>query len=308
MNAGPRTGLWPLAIVALLAGCATTRPHATRTIFSKGAFYVKLVELRAPDGEPALTFDHPVDFAPDDIMFILGTLRASKRKGVGWTPPEPVLSRPMARLLAPHLARAFSEAGHTEYVAFKATQRVPGFLFSKLEVTAGTMFLRDDELHVQLEHFKTRADEVDRITYRPDRAGTEGGIRLEPGEGMRRVAVPDSDRVYNHWIAADWPALQAKLAARRTARARSAAAQERQRAGEEGRSRPGQADWEAFEDDDVRFSDEGDWAPVPKDRVGAADEAEPVEARLRRLDDLRERGLISTEEYEQKRREILDEL
>ncbi len=296
-----------IALLGLLvvAGCATARARVSRAIYDEGPHFVKLVELRAGDGEPALTCDHPVDFVADDFQYILGSITASRRNRGGWTVPEPVLSPAARTHLGPHLARAFAEATHTEYIAFKVTQKVPGLLFPKFEVTAGTMFVRDGAFHLQIEHFNTRSDEVDRITYLPTRIAARGRLRLVPGEDMRHQTAEGSGLVYDHWIAADWPALQAKLTVRRAARARRDVRREERRR----EAGPGhgtrQPEWEPFQAEG-RVVDEGRVVPDAATPPRAPDDG--TAARLQRLDDLRRLGLITDGEYERKRREILDTL
>ena len=302
MNGSGSLAALSVAVVAM--GCATARPHVSRAIYEAGPHYVKLVELRGAAGEPELTFDHPVDFVADDFRYILGTVTASTRGRGGWSKPAPVFGPGARNHLAPHLARAFNEAGHTEYVAFKVTAKVPGFLLPKFEVTAGTAFVRDGEFHLQLEHVGTRADEVERITYHPKRSELRRTVRLEPGEDMRRMADPESGRLYNHWIAADWATLQAKLTAWRAAVARRAAARERRREITDAPAPRRGPQWEAYQEAGA-VTDEGRFS-TDDATTGAVHET--VEERLRHLEALRQQGLITDAEYNRKHREILDEL
>lgn len=292
----------PLLIAAAtITGCATARPRVTRSVYDAGAHFVKLVEMTVPEGQAPVAFDHPVDFTAEDMRYILRTLRIARRAGRGWDTPEPVLTRSAQRLLAPHLAAAFSQATHTEYVAFKITHNVPGIFFPRHEITTGTMFLRDSAFHFQLEHFHTSPDDLERITYRPTHTTIRGEARLEPGEGMRRMTIPDGAGTYDHWLVADWPALQARLKTRRQGRARRAAARSR-------RERPAaestRTEWEPF-DEDVRFRDEGNF--VVEDEPPLAEPSAPMETRLRELERLRERNLITEGEYQRKRRALLEE-
>lgn len=289
-----------LAII-LAGGCATTRTHVSREILSDGHHYVKLVETRGEGDTALLRYDHPVDFEPEDLFYILGTVRVSKKILRGWSAPEPVFSASARALLAPYLATAFQTATGTEYVAFKVTQRVPGLLLPKNNVTAGTMFVRDNEFHLQLEYVDTPAEDMERITYRPERDNLRGTARLEPGEGMRLVTPPHADRPYRHWIAADWPTLQARLVAGRQARARrEAAREERRRQADTPSQEPG---WDELEENLVTTEEGQFTAPPP-----AAEPPEDADTRLRRLQTLRDQGLITEEEFAAKRQAILDSL
>lgn len=246
----------PVALVlvtCVLAACATTRAAVSREIWDGGYHNVKLAQLYPAGAETPATFDHPVDFTPDDLFYTLQLFTVAPKESRGYGEAEPVFPRGIARLLAPYLAEAFNEARADEYVTFRFTQKVPGLLFPKYVTTTGSMFVRDGEFHLAIEHFKMQPDEIDRVTYRPDRSSMRGIARLETGEGIRRMADGQTGRLFDHWVAMDWPTLQSKLQARRMARARRDALREERRRREAAPSE----DWQLLEGEEPLAVEEG---------------------------------------------------
>lgn len=259
--------LVPVALLLLaFSSCRTTssRPFVTRDIQDVGSKNVKLVSVTGADGQLE-RFDHPVSFLDEDMLTVLGMFSVSRKGEKSWQEPQPLFDADEIRQLAHPIAEAFREAKATEFVAFKFTHVVSGFILPKHVVTAGTMYIRDNELHLRLEWYRQPAEDMGIITYQAGGHQADRTIRIQKGPHMRYVTPPGGRRPALHWVAVEWPDLQDSLAAKREERARIEAA--RKRAIEErhrGRPKPGGEGWETFDEgqprEDVYFPDE---APTP---------------------------------------------
>ena len=134
-----------------LGGCET--PHfQTMTILDSPN---RVVALRAiPDAYGGKGYDHPVTFKEEDMVKLLGGVRA--QRGLVDRRVSPAFSDTEIRLFAPHFVKAFQKATKEEMVTFFETGQ---FDPENDLTTSGGLYVAGGNLYVVLSNFsvKTRA-------------------------------------------------------------------------------------------------------------------------------------------------------
>lgn len=270
-----------LLLGLMLTGCATKAiPDA---IYQDQE---NIVRLEARPQDPSLTseddFQHPLELAEEELKTILQSIRVQESRGLfslfKRTQPASLqaFSKEEAQRMAGPLSSALARAKPNERVTFLFTH--PRGRFSK-DVTSGVLFIKADRLHLILGRYRAASR-----PHEKDIALTDPALPAPPYLGFRLAAGPDQALVEaeespiwkepagaRHWVMIDFRQLLAH---------------------------PPQPD--SF--------------PVVSEPPGAQDQPEGVQQptaeikeKLRLLKELRDENLISEEEHEQKRRELLKE-
>ena len=287
------SGAWrPVSCAAVLA-CATSialaqtpggRPErflkdssadrVVASVLAEKHDYVR-IEAAEPGAAPSL---HPAVVAPETLRAALAGVRNAAKDDELFTDDE-------LKTLVPALVRALARAEAGQDVAFAVTGRHGGFgpLVPKT-VTTGRVFRSADGL--QLIAGMTWAPFEGQYLATGVRIAFEPGRRAAPVGPEVRLAAPNGRSVRADWVslplsapAVAAPAVQPVPTAPMPAAAPSAAAP----------PAPAAA---------------GAAAPAPQ-RARDAAFFEEQENRLRTLKRLRDNGLITEEEFQQKRREVL---
>lgn len=181
-----------LASLFLVCGCET--PHfQTMTILDSPN---RVVALRAmPDAYGGKGYDHPVTFKEEDMVKLLGGVRA--QRGLIDRSVSPAFSDTEIQLFAPHFVKAFQKATKEEMVTFFET----GQLDPENDLTtSGGLYVAGGNLYVVLSNFsvKTRAwqsAEYHQASYRNrplDQIDPQSGrLFFEPRQFM--VDNPDGE-------------------------------------------------------------------------------------------------------------------
>lgn len=251
---------------------------APRTVamVHQGIFNYVRIE-RAEDGAaPNL---HPLDLGEEDLARLLGTVRLGTK---------PLLDKDDLDEIVPHLAAALGRATAEQDVSFAVAGKHTAFgLFAARDVTTGRLFNTADglQLIVGLAHQPFEDQFKARGTVIP----FEPGRRAAPLAGAVTLKVAASAGSLRR---ADWVVLRPAATAQLPASAAvptpvpAPAAKTAPATGPVGVSpvQPGASATPA----DARFRE--------------------VSERLKTLDRLRDSGLITPQEYEQKRKQVLDAL
>ena len=236
------------------------------------------VKLVARDGNPAISNNHPLKINPQTLTTILTEIKILPKKTSDDDEiPEPLFSKSKTKSLSTKLSEAFRQARPDQDIAFQVMElsAVLGKFIKKPAYTTGRIFWRDKQLQIVFGSIR-------RGIAKRRLLGQDAGVINPPQLGSRERMV-DSD--YK-------PAL---FPGTRYAETRSGSVR---------------SDWLIIEPRETlrTISDSEDQTEMQAQDEPKAKPDNSVEARLRYLKGLRERDLISEENYRYKVRQILDKL
>ncbi len=273
-----------IAFALLIGGCASMSPEEeARYELNKMDRYVKLEAI-----EPgAARNDHPYTIPAPQLQSVLAGLSATGNLSLGDEAAEVFTGDEAAEIAGP-IAAALARATPQQDVIFQSAGARGLFgRFSVPSHTTGRVFVADGQLNLILGQVHQRIDPDVGEQYRPQYAMATRSHSLESGwrlteESGRRAA----DR--NDWIRLPLSVVLTTPAAAPSIPAATSQSETT-------------ADTPA---DDAPADTPTAIAPSSSDPV--QQRAQEFENRLRVLDDLKARGLISDEEYRQRRALILD--
>lgn len=281
------TGL-VLLLMAALSGCATTAqnnsnsapanafdtaPHGSTVIWHSGIQFVALTP-QPPDASPN---HQPIDISPTTMRSVLGALKVARSSQDS---DEPIFTAGTLKVLSPLLAQALSQAGPHKDVTFAMVTRgepagAPMLIIHIRQplVTTGRVFYRNDHLNIifGLVHSPFEQHYIETGQLPP----------LTPGQRAHRVqsgwkVVSDKQLTYPRPTRHDWVSVTLTSQPTRTVTPQTTT-----------RTSPAS----------------------PSDENHTADsEYQNLATRLRVLDKLHRQGLITDQEYQDKRRQILNGL
>ena len=151
-------------------GGGSTQSQDSTTIFSKGKTYVKLEEMRSTKGTSKTFFDHPQYLRSDILSSVLASVYF-KEKGIkGWGKEQNVFQESELFNIVPHVTDAFSRVAPTQYVLANSNYtKGKGFFKSELYTIFG-LFVSKDKLNVVFS----------RIQYEPIVEKGESSIFTNP--------------------------------------------------------------------------------------------------------------------------------
>ena len=301
--------------------------------------YIKIVEQDWDrDHKRAPKNDHPASISAPHIAVVLASLQA-------WRPedsPEsdrsvPLFTNEEVSLFSPMLADALTKAGPKQDVVFAFAGIHDDFSSDRNRTTAGRMFMNEGLLNIIFGDILQPTDgDADDISHyaKPHRAGkrmepTSRDIVVNIGLGIRHYTVFERPRV--DWIMIDVPAM---IAAYRgpeiitpapvvsvTTPAGDPLSKENRKLREElARLRKENAGSTAPAQAAVALPQIGNTQAAPFNAdvsanrqisppaVTAAPAAADVQGRLQLLKELHDKGLITDQEYDAKRKEIVDQI
>ena len=265
-----------LFLVAVVLTCCSA-PSETIVVEKKNVT-VKLVEHLKEPG-----YDHPGNLSAEEVVKVLGSLFFSRYELFHWGDEEPVFEQGTIDRCAAPIAEAFRRASAVERVRFAVVERFKQLIFAHDVTTTVEAFLKGDELHIIFLQLK---DE-----FMPDGAGGIEGSAYSPGRDWKLVSGPaqrlqsgkrsgrggGKDRIVIDLLQID------RLEGRRD------------RAAEQVR-------------DDESAEEESEEAGPGEAGEGEDALTDEIVEKLRALKVMREEGLITEEEYQRKKAEILDEM
>ena len=237
----------------------------------------EFVKLVARDGNPEISNNHPLKINPQTLSAILTEIKILPKKTSDDDIPEPLFSKSKTESLGIKLSEAFREARPDQDIAFQVMEvsSLLGKIIGKPVYTTGRMFWRNKKLQIVF-------GSIQQGIAKRKLLGQDTGVINPPKIGSRERMV-DSD--YK-------PAL---FPGTRYAETRSGSVRN---------------DWLMIDPRETlsAISDAEDQTEIQAQNERKVQPDNSVEARLRYLKGLRERDLISEENYRYKVRQILDNL
>ncbi len=279
------------ALLPLLLGPSVVLAK-TDTIYrqpNNPANFVKLEQIGARKAAE-LKLNHPYTFTEDQMADMLRSLRYSRRALFSDKEKiRQVFEEEYIEKFTPHLVKAFQEASNQEVVLFSVAQARPLVIIRNDRLTTVQMWVTGQELHI--EFIKTEAKlEGD---YK---ANTPEGQRLRENSETLRVALEpqkdqkfafDSSKEIILDLNTNWESIVAQIEAE----------EERLKQEEELKKAKGYKK--------KQLSEKLDQSNASK--ISVKDQ-KSAEARLSELKKLKDKGLISEQDYEKKKEEILSNL
>lgn len=262
-----------LTLSILLGSCAGRR-HLER-IVQEGPDLIVALNKGKISASPAFPapYDHPLEASPPLLQHILESVRVSPRKGILNTlfsskeKDRLLFNMETIRLLSVHLSSALAKATPSERAVFY--QAIPNSA-AKVFVTSGFLLVKDRQLHLRVDHYRV-----------PHRKGSP----------LHRVGndLPPSEKVkYNFTLSEN--------------------AQMKHRRFKNALGLPGSdPHWlvMSYEDDFTVPSSPSPLSAPPAIRDEAENAAEDLEGKLRMLKRFRDEGLITEDEYIEKKGALL---
>ena len=301
-------------VCAAVAWAATEAPRGAVVLWSGDDQWVKI----EPQDDPAtVPNDHPAQLGTEAITKALGALQVRLiDPDTGNESHRSVFTPDELGNLTPHVASGLEKAGPRQDVTFSTIDGRPlaaGGLVRKPGVNAGRIFYNDGKLNVifgelQSNYRKKNVYGQRSEDFTPRRQGsrskaTEQKLILEARPGLEFHSTNDGD-IRNDWVVID----TAVAGSEALAAPQPSAAPPREAA-----SAPVAAAPVPTPPANVAAP-----APVPGAATAPAAAAESapktgasnadLEQRLRKLKDLKDKGLISEEAYRAKMQELLSEL
>jgi len=275
--------------------------------------YIKLTEQgKSASGRPPPN-DHPVDLDRNQVTDALNLMLIWNEDYIRTNEAISVFSTQQSRLLGEYIARGLRRAGPDEDIVFALARRERGFLsIEKVEYMAGRAFYLDERLNIIIGDYAKFPDRFKERAYQSQGMGDEIQYYFTHGRRAKSSGFDErvigKDGIQAHQGRSDWYLINVDRASR------TYLAEQRQK---QERDRKGDADTaatEAYRREAARLARERremrlEMARMRKKLEEARQSDNPsIEARLQRLEDLKNRDLITEEEYRQKRQSILDEL
>lgn len=270
----PWSYLAVLVLAAALSACATAGAKDSQDrsyVYRSDDDYVRLVPI-----EPGASANsQPFVISTDQLRPLLAGIQvsgaASMRKG-------PVFSKEELDKIVPPLASALSQAGPNQDVTFAVTTPRGVFgSYSAKAITTGRLFVSQGSMNLIFGLMQTRYDPLT-LDYNQTPPEIVPGTRARRVDGTVWKIDPGSGHFHEKrgdWLAFNRSAIPAAAAAPAAAPAPQAGTQ------------PSAV------------------APAP---TTIESKEQEIENRLRVLDDLRKKGVITEQEYQERRRAILQEL
>lgn len=292
------------------AGCSHVKtsgnPSVTtdRTIWRSGQQNVRIEHQDTKNNEPN---DHPIMLAPDQIRRALASLEVRlKRKDR----PVPVFTDPELDLLAKHLSDGIAQAGPNEDVTFAVVgQRRALYGFAKeRKATTGRAFYREGKLNIIFARMIDDIGQYDDTSAKPMFLvkSLTPGSRSKPVEHSWYLEIGPDMQFYTGGDTArtDWVLLDlASMAAHEAMGIKPATT------GKITSERPSSVSENLTSPQETRQVPAPAYQPPAATHVPQAGNVnKTVEERLTILNNLKNKNLITEEEYKAKRAAILNDL
>ncbi|MFA4874360.1 MAG: hypothetical protein WC956_07790 [bacterium] len=302
-----------LAAAALLLLAATAEAAKITYITTNHRFnYVKLKEIKASEAE-SRHMTHPVNVDEVGLRTALASINLARsyiiKKEVD---TQQVFDENALDFLSPALARAFAQAQPNEVVVFSYLSKQPMFILRNDRLNLGRAWISGSELHVKFEKLYAKVTgDIDRRGNEAEAIARAQGLRvkLELGPGQK-LGLTDTDEVvldinYNYaenlrkpepskvdktMAGKEFPKPEGATTTDTTApqEVKSKKLSKKEKARIEAEAKEHAAE-------DAQAAAAAAAAPSPKDRLQA-------------LDQLKKDGLVTKQEYDLKRKEILKDL
>ncbi len=275
-----------LLILPVIAACSKAG-FQTSDVYRKGKDAIVVTwETDANGRVVPRGFTHPATIEPAKLAAILADLTYSEHSFFKWRERGRVFDEDEVKKLAKSMAKALATCNADQWVGFEVTSYKRDLVFKSRKLTSGWAWVKDETLHLVLGNFNFELSNEDQPNTGDPRARYSlGTYRLDPGPHNAPPPLVADDpflkKEHTNWTVvalANWAP----------------------------RPRVDEDDDEA----EAATTPPPAVAPTPAPTPAPAEPAPPaetrsVEERLLELKALLDKGLITPEEYEKKRAEIL---
>ena len=255
------------------AGCSSTTREIS--LYKQGQVVVSLRSSAKTGTGPAPRYEHPATLSSEQVGKILAAVGIEEFSFFKWRDESVLLAAEDVPQLAPRLTEGLRKAGADQWVYFSVRNVPKALTFGAVRFSDGIAFVKDGKLNLVFDNIGY-VENVDTLPSKmdPRDAKTSENVRLTAKAPEVRGGPPalvPGDR----WLGSE------------------------------------RRNWLVFDLASTSFAAPPEQprsaaAPVPAAPEPSAS-PDPAE-RLRRLKDLLDRGLITADEYEKKRQEILNGL
>ena len=270
--------------------------------------YIRL----ADQDSGAIPNQHPVTLDGAAVADALSIIQVWEKNWFKPNEAERVFSTEQARLLGQYISLGLAKATPGQDIVFALSRTDKGFLsvIRELSYTSGRAFYANGKLNVIIGEYRRLPD---KFQERANASSGAGEIKYFFAHGKRtspsdfKLAVVSGAGIEAHTMNGgkrpDWFEIDVKQAAAEVA---ARAAQQKQGAGgAESEAMRQEAARQAQERREMRL----EMARMRRDmEQGAATSTESPEQRLKTLEELQKKGMITDEEYARKREEILKDI
>ena len=255
--------------MTLLFGCSKAGIQI-KEVYQNGRDYVHLAY--ETDKEGAIVpkeFEHPATISPEKMDIALTQVQYSVYSFFKWRKSSPVFIESERKKLAGPLALAFEAADKDHWVKFAVTAKKRDMLLSTRRLTTGYMFIKDDKLNIILGNLNHEiTDTDDPYSGDPRNRTSLNGLKLDDGPNVT-IVEPNKDDPFLKRPHHNWVLVDLKSI------------------------------------DQIKAVEiQKEESVVPQQPV----EEKTIEQRLEELKALLDKGLITQEDYEKKKEELLKQL
>lgn len=307
-----KSAVFPSILAIFMVMALAPRVQADEVLWKSGKnLYIKLTEQdETASGEQPPPNDHPVDLDAGKISNALNLMQIYNENYIRTNEIKRVFSISQARLLGEQIAKGLRQAKPDQDIVFALAKSERGFLsIETTEFLAGRAFYVNGKLNVIIGDYAKPADRFKERMYQSHGAGDEIQYYFTHGKRSKSVGFDENviakDGIRHHQGRNDWFMIDVDLASR------TYLAEQRERESEENKT----VESEAMQREAARLARERremrlELARMRKELEEAKQGggSASVEERLKKLKELKDKDLISEEEYSRKRREILDDL
>ena len=273
-------------VLILVCQCAAVgRKVEVRPVWESGDAYIRLFrEIGSARG-----YDQPAEFSEEEMRQVLGSLFFSRHEYVHWSAATRVFSEDDIRILARFFQQAFLEAGPDDVVEFYLPDRSRKLLgiSSQNLLTRGRCFVEGGAIHFRFDNIQ---EEVKAADERPEEESSRARVawKLDPQQGQQYEMDKGITGEYPNpgWIRLELGGLGGQPGLVQTPPSPKPPGPPQSLA-------PGAPPEK----------------PAVKTQTGAETTGKTVpRARLRELKQMLDEGLITPQDYERKKKDILDSL
>jgi hypothetical protein len=296
------------------------KQEAGKLIYQAGNQHVSIVRQESDAGNKPPANDHPIEFTAEQLATVLHSLTLQHVGGIIVEKEEvrPLFSDREVSALAPNIARALTRAQPNEDVTFLVAGTHGGMMGKEQAATTGRVFYTGGRLNLIFgDVYKPMADKSardralaagcgdcqtdDRAVFFNDASRYRAGDLPEPLSTIAGVDYGrEGNKVRRDWLVIDVDTIVASVEKQRN---RLPPALEKERR---------EAKMEAARAAVERRQMREEMARMRKEMQngGGTTAAAPqtIEERIATLDKLKKKGLISPEEYDTRRQEILNDI
>src|SRR3990167_4362223 len=261
-----------------------------KVIYQQGnnaANYVKLIKMKEKIAEDRVS-THPATVSIEQMEAFLASLRYNKAMLFREEMKDRrIFNDEEAKKFAPYLVEALAEADPFEQIAFSIVTKRPHFIIRNDAVNQGLMWVHKNELHVKFLKLAAKLTGDYKMRGTGDRIVQQArGVRvsLDTIQGQKLSFEDGSEIIID--MNADWPTILAQVQAQDDAEKKT------------------KSSLKIFQKNKDKVAQVETTNPV----ITSPSAGGSVEARLKTLKELKDKGLISPQDYELKKKEILKNL